>query len=131
MTRIRKDVWNFPRANGEWPDVLVAYTAALDPIFWLHHANVDRLWQMWLDLDPAHRNLTDDQAWLDTEFSFPRVGGGLETWKVGDVLDTASLGCNYESTAAPSAVIPVGPPVEGGPDIGLGRSSCPNRSHLR
>src|SRR5262249_17982276 len=22
-------------------------TAALDPIFWLHHANVDRLWQVW------------------------------------------------------------------------------------
>jgi hypothetical protein len=22
--------------------------AALDPIFWLHHANVDRLWEVWL-----------------------------------------------------------------------------------
>ena len=23
-------------------------TAALDPIFWLHHANIDRLWEVWL-----------------------------------------------------------------------------------
>ena len=23
-------------------------TAALDPIFWLHHANIDRLWSVWL-----------------------------------------------------------------------------------
>jgi len=23
-------------------------TAALDPIFWLHHANIDRLWDVWL-----------------------------------------------------------------------------------
>ena len=96
------------------------YTAAQDPIFWLHHANIDRLWQVWLNLDPAHRNPTDDPAWFQTEFSFPRVGGGEEKWRVGDVLDTESLGYNYESTAPPSAVTPVGPPVEGGPDLGLG-----------
>ena len=23
-------------------------TAGLDPIFWLHHANIDRIWQIWL-----------------------------------------------------------------------------------
>ena len=30
------------------------FTAGLDPIFWLHHANLDRLWQVWLELDPAN-----------------------------------------------------------------------------
>jgi hypothetical protein len=30
-------------------------TAARDPIFWLHHANLDRLWNRWLD-NNAHRN---------------------------------------------------------------------------
>jgi tyrosinase-like protein len=24
-------------------------TAARDPIFWLHHANIDRLWVRWTD----------------------------------------------------------------------------------
>ena len=29
-------------------------TAALDPIFWVHHANVDRLWTVWRKRDDAH-----------------------------------------------------------------------------
>jgi tyrosinase len=80
------------------------YTAALDPIFWLHHANMDRLWQVWLDTDPAHRNPTGDPAWANTTFSFPAPGGGLVTWKIGDVLDTVALGYEYETTAPPPGV---------------------------
>ncbi len=98
-------------------------TAGLDPVFWLHHANIDRLWEVWLRQDPAHLNPAGDPAWFDTEFSFPAVGGGLVTWKVGDVLDTVALGYEYESMAAPSAVTPAPVPVGGGtPDIGLGEA---------
>ena len=68
------------------------FTAGLDPIFWLHHANIDRLWQVWLDQDPANVNPTGDPAWFDTEFSFPAVGGGLTTWTIGEVLDTDVAG---------------------------------------
>jgi tyrosinase len=95
------------------------FTAGLDPVFWLHHANIDRLWQVWLDLDPAHRNPTGDPAWFDTEFSFPAAGGGLVTWKVGDVLDTRGLGYQYESTAAPQGVGPPIPPVALVPEVGV------------
>jgi hypothetical protein len=31
--------------------------AALDPIFWLHHANIDRLWEVWLQR-AGHANTT-------------------------------------------------------------------------
>ena len=96
------------------------FTAGLDPVFWLHHANIDRLWQVWLDHDPAHGDPTDDPAWSDTEFSFPAVGGGVVTWRIGEVLDTLALGYQYESTAAPSGLAP---PVvvvpDGGPDLDL------------
>lgn len=34
-------------------------TAALDPIFWLHHANIDRLWEVWLGDNAEHVNPTD------------------------------------------------------------------------
>jgi tyrosinase len=95
------------------------FTAGLDPVFWLHHANIDRLWQVWLDQDPAHRNPTGDRAWLDTKFSFPKTGGGLKTWSIGDVFDTEALGYNYESTAAPPGVAPPAAPPGEGPDIGL------------
>jgi tyrosinase len=98
------------------------YTAGLDPVFWLHHANVDRLWQVWLDMDPANRNPTGDPAWHDTKFSFPKVGGGLHTWSIGDVLDTDAIGYRYASTAAPSAVAP---PVSVPADIGLAEVTAP------
>jgi tyrosinase len=102
------------------------YTAALDPIFWLHHSNIDRLWQVWLDLDPGNANPTDDPTWVDTEFSFPKVGGGLHTWSIGEVLDLETIGYEYASTAPPSAVVPgVAPPVAGVPDIGLEEVAVP------
>jgi tyrosinase len=36
--------------------------AALDPIFYLHHANVDRMWAGW-NADPSRKNPTDAN-WL-------------------------------------------------------------------
>jgi len=37
-------------------------TPRLDPIFWLHHANIDRLWEVWLRRDAAHLNATARRA---------------------------------------------------------------------
>jgi tyrosinase len=89
-------------------------TAALDPIFWLHHANIDRLWQVWLDADPTHANPTGDSAWMDTTFSFPKPGGGTVTWAIGDVLDTTALGYEYESVKPPTGFRLPEPPIAGG-----------------
>jgi tyrosinase len=93
------------------------YTAGLDPVFWLHHANIDRLWQVWLDHDAAHVNPSGDPAWFDSTFSFPAAGGGLVTWSIGEVLDTTDLGYRYETTSAPHGVLPpvVVPPAGPGP----------------
>ena len=98
------------------------FTAGLDPVFWLHHANIDRLWQVWLEQDPSHRNPTGDPAWEDAEFSFPKVGGGLHTWRIGEVLDIEAIGYDYESTAAPPGVAP---PVPVPADIGFAEISVP------
>jgi tyrosinase len=97
-------------------------TAARDPIFWLHHCNIDRLWQMWLDLDPAHKNPGADE-WLNSSFEFPTPDPKkTKTWQVGDVLDTTApgLGYVYDTAAAPSAVAPVVSgfrPREVGPEV--------------
>lgn len=32
-----------------------AYSSAGDPAFWLHHAQVDRVWSLWQSLDPRAR----------------------------------------------------------------------------
>jgi tyrosinase len=95
------------------------FTAGLDPVFWLHHANIDRLWQVWLELDPANQHPAGDPAWRDTEFSFPRVGGGVHTWRVGDVLTTEAIGYKYADTTAPPGVAP---PVALPADVGLGEA---------
>ncbi|MXP23795.1 hypothetical protein GIY30_20875 [Gordonia sp. HNM0687] len=105
-------------------------TAALDPVFWLHHANIDRLWQVWLDIDPDRTNPVGESAWRDTRFTFPAFAGGDVSWSIGDVVDTRALGYVYESSAAPSAIASVarrgplerievasGPPRDGRPEV--------------
>jgi len=113
------------------------FTAGLDPIFWLHHANLDRLWQVWLDADPEHRNPPDDDpAWFRTSFRFPAPGGGTRTFRVGDVLDPEALGYTYEDLSVPSTFlappgappaapgdVPAGGPADGG--IGMGGAEAP------
>lgn len=39
------------------------YFAALDPLFWLHHCNIDRLWEAWMR--SRGKTMTRDQLWLD------------------------------------------------------------------
>lgn len=48
-------------------------TAAQDPIFYLHHANIDRLWNLWLAQGGRTNPLgssAQDQAWRTTKFTF-------------------------------------------------------------
>jgi tyrosinase len=82
-------------------------TAALDPIFWLHHANVDRLWEVWLGLGNAD---PEDETWLLTGFEFYDVDGERKTLTIESMRDTRALGYAYEATAPPSGL--VGPPPE-------------------
>ena len=44
-------------------------TAAFDPIFWVHHANIDRLWRQWLCDTPRNWGAYADQATLDAWFA--------------------------------------------------------------
>jgi tyrosinase len=84
-------------------------TAALDPVFWLHHANIDRLWEVWLKRDPGHANPTD-AAWLDgptgpgvRKFVMPDVTGNPVFYTPRDMLNTQAQNLNYvyEDTSDP------------------------------
>lgn len=44
-------------------------SAAQDPVFWLHHSNVDRLWEKWLSMCNGRTNPTD-AAWLNKTYTF-------------------------------------------------------------
>lgn len=40
-----------------------AYLAGLDPIFWLHHCNIDRLWEAWMNT--PGKTMVHDPLWLN------------------------------------------------------------------
>jgi hypothetical protein len=44
--------------------------AARDPIFWLHHGNIDRLWNLWLAQGEGRHSPIDDTAWGQAKWSF-------------------------------------------------------------
>ncbi|MFN2587200.1 MAG: tyrosinase family protein, partial [Actinomycetota bacterium] len=69
--------------------------AAFDPIFWLHHANIDRLWNVWLGLGGGRANPTD-AAWLGQSFDFYDETGAAVTLTGAEVVDAArQLGYVY------------------------------------
>jgi tyrosinase len=86
---------------------MATFLSPKDPIFWLHHCNVDRLWALWVEKNPTKalpENVTGFTAndWLDASMSgfFDRSGTAV-TRKVKDATDLANFGYTYKS-AVPS-----------------------------
>ena len=73
-------------------------TAAQDPIFWLHHANIDRLWTVWAG-DQARKNPTSG-AWLNQSYALHDAHGQAVHFAASQMLDTtaAPLSYRYESS---------------------------------
>ena len=85
--------------------------AARDPIFWLHHANVDRLWTRWVRKHPGRT--TTNRGWRQEEFSFFNRQGNRVRITTAEVLNTLDLDYRYDTqpTAAievRAAVMPAG-----------------------
>jgi hypothetical protein len=68
-------------------------TAARDPIFWLHHANIDRHWVLWLRQGGGRMN--PGGAWAATQFTFHTVSG-VKNVVAGDAGATEPLGYAYD-----------------------------------
>ena len=84
-------------------------TAGLDPIFWLHHANIDRLWEVWrenpaTDVDPSDPNwLNGPEAVGEQAFRLPMPDGTTWTYTPHQMSDLAALSYGYDDVSAPSA----------------------------
>jgi tyrosinase len=69
---------------------------SLEPLFFLHHAQVDRLWWLWQQQDPARLSVYNGEAWHLGETGSREVSlddkllmGGIEDdVTVRDVIDT-------------------------------------------
>ena len=84
-------------------------TAGLDPIFWLHHGNIDRLWVVWrknppTNMDPADANWINGPAAVgDRAFVMPMPGGTTLTYTPGQMSDLSALNYGYDDVSSPTA----------------------------
>lgn len=71
-----------------------------DPIFMMHHSNIDRIWAHWNAL--GRKNSTES-LWLNMPFTnnFISPQGKLYTKGVRDVLSTQALGYTYDDLPKP------------------------------
>ncbi|HEY6961630.1 MAG TPA: tyrosinase family protein [Gaiellaceae bacterium] len=76
-------------------------TAAQDPIFYLHHANIDRLWNLWLALGGGRADPLADATWKTHAFTFFDENANQVTMTGCDVLRAAQqLNYGYEGEPA-------------------------------
>jgi tyrosinase len=91
-------------------DMAVVELSARDPIFFLHHANVDRLWSAWNRRGNAN---SPEPMWRDFAFDRQFVDGVGAPWNVtvGELGSTPALGYRYDDDDGPFAadvVLPAG-----------------------
>jgi hypothetical protein len=94
--------------------------AALDPIFWLHHANIDRLWNKWLELEGGRANPAE-ATWHNQSFVFHDETGAQLTLSGADVVNSAvQLGYVYDDAVGSlqrMATLAATPPPESPPEL--------------
>jgi tyrosinase len=83
-------------------------TAGLDPLFWLHHANIDRLWVVWRERDPEHLDPTLVQWLTGVTFSFHDAQGNEVSHTASEVVDTMAIPLEYQYD---DVADPIGGPV--------------------
>lgn len=67
-----------------------------DPIFMMHHGNIDRIWAYWNALG---RQNSTDPLWLNMPFTNNYIApdGKFYSRKVSDLLSTSALGYTYDN----------------------------------
>jgi len=73
--------------------------AALDPIFWLHHCNIDRLWEVWLLRGGGRANPNDASWQTSTSFKFHNENGTVVSLTGHQVNTASQLFYRYEDSA--------------------------------
>lgn len=77
-------------------------TSARDPIFYLHHANIDRLWEVWLAQGGGRANPTTS-PWIDRIFNFYDEAGRTVSMRGQEIVDTVrQLAYRYVECAGTS-----------------------------
>jgi tyrosinase len=68
--------------------------AANDPIFWLHHCNIDRIWASWIKAGGSNPTST---TFKNEPFTFADTNGAAVQRTVSEVLELDDLDYGYDS----------------------------------
>ncbi|KAJ9560931.1 hypothetical protein OSB04_006091 [Centaurea solstitialis] len=101
-TAVHSWVGNSRMPNNE--DMGNFYSAGWDPLFYTHHANVDRMWKLWKDMQgpdyPDHTEPTDPD-WLNASYLFYDENKNLVRVYNRDSVNMETLGYEYEPSPLP------------------------------
>ena len=78
-------------------------TAAIDPVFFVHHSNIDRLWNLWLAQGGGRADPLGDAAWRNNNYTFFDEKGQAVQMTACDILRAAEQ-LNYIYEGEPSQV---------------------------
>ncbi|KAK9165506.1 hypothetical protein Scep_000697 [Stephania cephalantha] len=92
--------WVGSNLQPEREDLGAFYTAGKDPLFYAHHSNVDRMWELW-QRSRAYQPEITDPDWLDSYFFFYDEKLQLTRIKIRDVLKITNLRYTYEEADLP------------------------------
>ncbi|KAM6550275.1 hypothetical protein CsatB_000083 [Cannabis sativa] len=94
-------LWSGDETQTNFENMGNFYSAGRDPLFYCHHANVDRMWSIWKTLSGKRRKDISDPDWLNTTFLFYDENAQLVRVSVKDSLDTKKLGYVYQDVELP------------------------------
>ncbi|QJW98179.1 tyrosinase family protein [Frigoriglobus tundricola] len=93
--------------EGDKHSAMFGNRAALDPLFWVHHANLDRIWMRWCVTELKGRTKQwpsqKGNSWAATKFEFVTVNAVDKSIFVEDCLSTYDLGYTYDEFAKEEA----------------------------
>jgi hypothetical protein len=92
--------------NGAMSDIP---TAAFDPVFWAHHANIDRMWAVWMAAPGKQLGPPAPDSWLDeASWVFKDIDGSDKSESRRFYMDRANLPVRYDidNPGAPSLRLP-------------------------
>lgn len=109
------ELWPHNKVHSLIGGEMASMTSPRDPIFWLHHSNIDRLWRAWIRAAGGRAMPPRDSSYWRSEFRY----GPEAPIARADVYDTvASLGYDYDVETLPSPsnmTAPGAPAVRGRP----------------
>jgi tyrosinase len=98
--------------------------AARDPIFFLHHANIDRLWQVWLNKQGGRTNPITNSTWGKQTFTFFDENKKKVTLTGCQVVNMASQ-LDYQYEGVPVKNVPLCGTAKLAPEVAAPAAAAP------